>query len=157
VPPTLRDFRDAVTELNRTFPRPDLALIVSDCYDVRTEYATQFPASDNPGVYALIAADGIEVLRIGTAQTLGSRLGSYLAWDDRKAGSGRAKDPDYSEVRYLVTVSVPVNRAFEALSIEAFLLLRFQASPPRLNRRLGRKPLDDYDCVVSGKMDGGAL
>jgi hypothetical protein len=136
--PTLQDFRDAIETLNNTFPRPGLVLALGQPYDLHTQYATQFPDSENPGVYALVAEDGTEVLRIGKAQRLGLRFGAYFMWVNREQGRGEAKDPDYGRVRYLVTVPLPVDRAFEAPSIEEFLFRRFRKSEPSLNVRFGR-------------------
>ena|ERR1700733_624249 len=155
MPPTLHAFVDAIGQLNETFPCPDLVLRVSELYDVRKEYGTKFPNSDSPGVYALVADDEIEVLRIGMAQTLGSRLASYFNWADREQGRARTRDLTYNDVQYLVTIPVPVNRAFEVPSIEAFLLMRFRDPKPRLNVRIGRAPLDDLDDIASGRAGDG--
>src|SRR5580704_966549 len=99
--PTLQDFRNAIETLNETFPRPGLVLIPGQLYDLHTQYATQFPDSENPGIYALVAKDRVEVLRIGKAQRLGLRFGAYFMWVNREQGRGEAKDPEYGKVRYL--------------------------------------------------------
>jgi hypothetical protein len=135
--PTLQAFRDAIAKLNEILPRPGLVLAVSETYDLHTQFATEFPNSKDPGVYALVAADGIEVLRIGKAQELGFRLGAYFMWASRELGRGKEKHPDYERVRYIVTVPLPINRAFEASSVEEFLFREFRGSPPPLNIRLG--------------------
>jgi hypothetical protein len=142
MPPTLQALRDAVAELNQRFPRPGLVLVVGEPWDIHTRFAEQYPDCEKPGVYALIANDGIEVLRIGKAQHLGFRFGAYFMWANRRTGQGRTKDHEYDNVQYIVTVPLPVDRSFEAPSIEEFLLGRFRESPPRLNVRLGRDPLD---------------
>ncbi len=136
--PTLKDFQDAIVTLNNTFPRPGLVLAVGQLYDLHTQYATQFPDSESPGVYALVADDRKEVLRIGKAQRLGLRFGAYFMWVNREQGHGGAKYPGYDKIRYLVTVPLPVDRAFEASSIEEFLFRQFRESEPSLNARFGR-------------------
>jgi excinuclease UvrABC nuclease subunit len=132
---TIMEFQSALDELNTRFPRPGLMLKTSQKFDIHTEFNRQFPGSDSPGVYALIANDGLEVLRVGMAQVLGNRLGqNYFGWDDWEQGRGKAKNPSYEGVRYIVTIQLPQDRAWEAGSIEAFLLGKLR---PPLNVRLG--------------------
>jgi excinuclease UvrABC nuclease subunit len=126
--PTLQDFQKTIDELNTKFPRPGLTLVVGQRYDVHTQFAEGFPNCEEPGVYALIAEDEIEVLRIGKARCLGYRLGSYFRWADREQRRGIAKLPGYEKVRYIVTVSVPADRAFEVHSVEGFLLSTLKPS-----------------------------
>lgn len=128
--PTIQDLQKAIDELNVRFPRPDLTLAIGRRYDVHTQFAEEFPNCEEPGVYALIADDGKEVLRIGKARCLGYRLGSYFRWADREQRRGIAKHPGYEKVRYIVTVPFPVDRAFEVHSVEGFLLGRLK---PGLN------------------------
>jgi len=106
-------------------------LTASAPYDVYKDYAKTFPNSSDPGVYALIHEDGSEVLRIGKARCLGCRLGAYFMWEDKTAGKGMVKHPDYSKARYIITVRVPTDRAFEAHSIEGYLLGKLK---PCLNK-----------------------
>jgi excinuclease UvrABC nuclease subunit len=133
--PTVSDFRTAIAELNQTYPRPELHLEVDELmFDVESQYAATFPNCDRPGVYALVSRNGTDVLRVGVAQNLGYRLGAYFKWSDRLTGKGVAKDFAYADVRFVLTVPLPSNRAFEAPSIESFLLFRLR---PPLNTRLG--------------------
>jgi excinuclease UvrABC nuclease subunit len=129
--PTIQDFRDTIENLNARFPRPGITLTTSERYDVYKDYARTFPNSDSPGVYALIHENESEVLRIGKARCLGYRLGAYFRWADKEAGKGMEKHPDYSKARYIVTVPVAADRAFEAHSVEGFLLGRLK---PALNK-----------------------
>jgi hypothetical protein len=136
--PTLEAFRNAVEDLNRKFPRPELVLITGEPWDLCTQFATHFPDSESPGIYALIAGNGIDVLRIGKAQCLGYRLGAYFKRADGQRERGIAKHPGYKNARYVVTVPLPIGRAFEAPSVEEFLLGQFRWDPPSLNKILGR-------------------
>ena len=141
--PTMQDLQDELDELNTRFPRPDLTLKMGSIYNLRTQYKETFPASEQPGVYGLIAEDAVEVLRIGKAKCLGKRLGNYFKYEDRQLGRGRAKQTVYDGVHYIVTIPLPLGRAFEVHSIEAFLLSKMR---PRLNSIF---ELEAYEDVVA--------
>jgi hypothetical protein len=128
--PTFEEFERAVNELNTRYPRPGLTLTIGPMFNLHTQFAEQYPGSEQPGVYALIAEDRTEVLRIGKAKFLGHRLGNYFKWQDRSQGRGMAKEPVYGGVRYIVTVTLPPGRAFEVHSVEGFLLSKMK---PTLN------------------------
>ncbi|WP_147383573.1 hypothetical protein [Nitrosomonas supralitoralis] len=70
------------------------------------------------------------VLRVGKAscgRTIGHRLGDYFRWGDKVLGKGVAKNDTFKDVRYIATIAVPKDRAFEAPAIEEFLLRRLES------------------------------
>jgi excinuclease UvrABC nuclease subunit len=137
---TFEEFEAAINELNTKYPRPGLTLTIRPRFDLRTQFAEQYPASEDPGVYALIADNGTQVLRIGKAKCLGRRLGNYFKWQNRNQGRGMAKQTVYDGVRYIVTVPLPVSRAFEVHSVEGFLLSKMR---PSLNSMFELEAFED--------------
>jgi excinuclease UvrABC nuclease subunit len=130
---TLNDLKREVNKLNHNFPRPGIPhLSVSTLFDLRTQYSQKWPNAEFPGVYILFDKNK-EVLLIGKAscsRTLGDRLGEKLRWKDKKIGKGgHLNNPD---IRYLATIRVPIDNAFEAPAIEEYLLKKLR---PSLNKQ----------------------
>ena len=129
---TLTDIKAAIEDFNHRFPRPELTLSVSDPYDLFTSFFSKYPNADQPGVYILLDEAGT-VLRIGKAscgRTLGCRLSDYFKWGDKNTGRGIAKDKAFNAVRYIATIPIPVDRAFEAPAIGEFLLSKSNIRAP---------------------------
>jgi hypothetical protein len=126
---TLEDVTRVVAEINAQYPRPGLTLSLSEPYDLSNSFSSTYPNNGLPGVY-LLFDHGMNVLRIGKAslgRTLGGRFNDYFRWGDKAKGQGIAKDPFYASVRFIVTVGLPIDRAFEAPAIEEFMLQRLDA------------------------------
>jgi hypothetical protein len=106
-----------------------MSLALSNIYDLRTSFASSYPNVSQPGIYVMMDSHGT-VLRIGTAscgRTLGDRLGDYFKWGDRALGSGVARNSQYGDVCFVVTIGLPSDRAFEAPAIEEYLLSKVDA------------------------------
>jgi hypothetical protein len=120
---SLDDLASRIVELNTRFPRPAMTpLSISELCDVRS--ASAWPHSGNPGVYALFN-ERRELVYIGKASCnsgLGYRLGAHFF------KTGMPKAPWLQDVRYVATIPVPLDRAFEAPAIEEFLIARL--NPP---------------------------
>lgn len=110
-----------IEELNLKFPRPGLRLEVSEPFDTTKpwNYST-WPNNGFPGVY-LFADDNDKVVYIGKAsKNISVRLGEY--W--RKGPSGETESCSWKseDVRFVYTIGLPVDRFFEASSIEEYLI-----------------------------------
>jgi hypothetical protein len=122
-PITLVDLQSCLEEMNKRFPRPNMPpLSVSELQDIKT--TGSWPHAGNPGVYALFN-EKRELLYLGKSScnsALGYRLGAHF---DKV---GVARDPWFQGVRYVATIPVPTDRAFEAPAVEEFLIARLNPS-----------------------------
>jgi hypothetical protein len=94
----------------------------------------QFPDVGNTGCYAFYSSEG-ELIYVGKTslnQTLGARLGSHFL-GIRSSTPGLAKGTWKSLPKYIQTIAV--REAFEAPSLEEYLILKLQ---PSENVRKGR-------------------
>ena len=124
-----KDVQCALDKLNKDFPRPNLMLKISDfIYDLEKDWPDKYwPDTCLPGVY-LFATENGETRYIGKAsREVGYRLGTYWNNDNGKA----VPQNDKSEgVRYIATITVCKDRAFEASSIEEWLIREIKPKPP---------------------------
>ena len=122
---TFKDVLHWLDEFNRNYPRPRMEPIsLSPLFDMKGEPSAVWPSADKPGVYCLFN-ESQELLKVGKAscnRQLGHRLRDYV--DTR----GNPKDEYFKDVRYVATIGVPIERAFEAPAIEEFLIARLD--PP---------------------------
>ncbi len=123
-PITFADLSSAVDELNTRFPRPEMDhLKISDLCDVKDASAS-WPNPANPGVYAMLN-EHRELIYLGKAScntSLGMRLGAHFY------KTGAPKNAKFEGIRYVVTIPVPDDRAFEAPAVEEFLIGRLNPS-----------------------------
>lgn len=125
-----KNHSELVTQLetfSRDFPR-GLDLSVSNPIGVMDVEAS-WPNANLPGVYAFFDAD-MTLLYIGKAScmtVLGKRLGQYFYAD----GALRTKMEKFADTRFVCTIAVPSDRAFEAPSIEEYLIYSLN---PELNQ-----------------------
>lgn len=121
---TIEDLKWCLEELNKQFPRPGMhPLFVSEFCDIK-DTAAPWPHAEKLGVYALFD-DSLELLYLGKASCnsgLGYRVRAHF---DKTGGS---KAPKFEKVRYLATIPVPTDRAFEAPAVEEFLIARLNPS-----------------------------
>lgn len=131
----LQALTDAINELNRTYPRPSLPpLVPSEPYDLENHWPAKYPSSDSPGVYVFVD-ESQTVAYVGKAScnnTIGKRLGDYIK-KDQADGKPQFKSDKWADekLRYIVTIGIESEHAFESGAIEEFLLYRLK---PRLNR-----------------------
>ena len=122
-----QDVQHALDKLNKEFPRPNLTLEMTDVYDLEKDWNKYYPGVGSPGVYFFADENG-ETQYIGKSSSeLGKRLGDY--WKD---GNGKAvpKNDKSKGVRYIAAITVPEDRAFEAPSIEEWLIWKIKPKPP---------------------------
>ena len=129
---SLADVRVEVANFNNAFPRPGMEpLELSEAFSIPEDWrpGSSYPNSALPGAYFFFGPNQ-ELLYIGSTVGLGQRIGNeYVGrkgvlktkkFTGRKVVLGKAKT--------LRTIGVPVDRFFEAMAIEAFLIRRLQ--PP---------------------------
>ena len=122
-----QDVQCALDKLNDKFPRPNLMLEMTDVYDLEKDWNESYPGVGLPGVY-FFADENRKTQYIGKSSSeLGKRLGDY--WKD---GNGKAvpKNDKSKGVRYIATITVSEDRAFEASSIEEWLIREIKPKPP---------------------------
>lgn len=111
----------ALEALNSDFPRHNLYLEISEPFDTNNPWDhSSWPNNGLPGVY-IFADEDKKVLYIGKASaTITARLSAY--WCKGENGETKSKDWKSENIRYVYTIGIPRNRAFEAPSIEEFLI-----------------------------------
>ena len=118
------DVRGAIEKLYEFAPRPNIeGLIISKPYDLETDWPDQYwPNTDLPGVYLFANEEG-KTLYIGKAScnsTVGYRLGAY--WKNSPEKKALPKTEKAKGVRYVSTITIPQEYAFEVPSIEEWLI-----------------------------------
>ena len=130
---------DEVLKLVRLYEEkyrhPDLTrFLVSNKYDLFPEKENMenswrqcYPYTDRPGA-SLIMDDNDNVLYIGKSSVaIGGRLGSYFCYDDER--KCRVRSPYWStSPKYIVSIAVPFDSAFECAALEEFLLANVQTT-----------------------------
>jgi excinuclease UvrABC nuclease subunit len=127
---TLDHLKEKIQLLSDKYNRHDLNLEISDVYDIKKDFSKQYPNSEFPGVYVFLD-EHQQILYVGKASYnnyIGPRLGAYFKRGNEDKSAGVPKVKYYEAVRYLVTIKVPENRAFEAPAIEEFLIK--ELNPP---------------------------
>lgn len=124
----LSDVESAISEFNREFPRPKMgAVALSSPFYVVDDFAiADFPNAAAAGVYFVFDRDD-NLLYIGKADGLGSRLGSHFGWSEDKT-TGRVKNAKFNAAHAVRTIGLPDESRFEAAAIEAFLIRRLDPS-----------------------------
>lgn len=115
---------DAVQRLNDVAPRPNMEpLSVSEAYDLESDWPSKsWYGATKPGVYIFVDSKG-EVLYIGKAscgRNIGNRLSAY--WRHSPERKAAPKDDIAKGVRYVLTVTVDREFAFEVPAIEEWLI-----------------------------------
>jgi hypothetical protein len=149
--PFISEALDKVREYSDTYRHPDRdPLEISDEYDLFPSIGTDdpacsgwpdtYPKANRQGVY-LISDKDRKLLYVGKASlgnTLGARLSSYFSYDaDGKSCKIIHKSNWSEDPRFLITVVVPSEAAFEAPSLEEFLITSFRGDLP--DNELGTK------------------
>jgi hypothetical protein len=125
------EVRKAVDDLNQIAPRPGIpALEISEPYDLEDDWPEKrWPGTNQPGVYLFTDSKG-SVLYIGKAScrnNIGYRLSAY--WKHSSTGGAEPKDDKAKDVKYVLVISLPNERAFEAPAVEEWLIQNLD--PPR--------------------------
>lgn len=139
---TLDQLKEKIQLLSEKYNRSDLKLKISDVYDIKKDFSTQYPNSGFPGVYVFLNEQQ-QIIYVGKASNnnfIGPRLGAYFKRGNEEKSTGVPKVKYYKDVRYLVTIPVPEDRAFEAPAIEEYLIK--ELNPP-LNV-IGKKKGDNF-------------
>ena len=107
---------------------------ISRLYDLQTEWkSTEFPYSDDHGCYVFYS-ETYKLLYIGKASlkhALGARIAGYFRWNIERETLVADGEWKPSPPRFLQTVKV--NEAFEAPSLEEYLLR--ELDPPANSRK----------------------
>ena len=111
----------ALDDLNCKYRRNDLKLELSKPFDTDNPWDySSWPNNGLPGVY-IFTDKNKKVLYVGKASaTISARLSAYWCKGDK--GETKSKDWKSKNIRYVYTIGVPNDRAFEAPSIEEFLI-----------------------------------
>lgn len=99
-------------------------IVVSDPYNISTDFCNPYPSAQLPGVY-IICDSNNQILRIGKAScnsNITTRLSSYFRWG-KKESEGVHKHTGYDNAKILYTIGVPKEHAFEAPAIEEYLIV----------------------------------
>jgi len=147
--PTISEVLITIRAYSEKYRHPDRPLLeVSEKYDLFPSkniddgscigWPSRYPYADRAGVYLICDKDE-RVLYVGKASltsTLGARLGHYFRYAPDGVSCCLNKEHEWSKVpRYLVTVAVPCDMAFEAPALEEFLITKYENDLP--NNTLG--------------------
>ncbi|MEE2732512.1 MAG: GIY-YIG nuclease family protein [Pseudomonadota bacterium] len=115
--------REALRVLSVKYPRPDLKLEISEPFDTNMQWGSaSWPNNGLPGLY-IFADENDRVVYIGKGSvTISARLNGY--WRKGPNDETLSKSDISKGVRYVYTIGIPIERAFEASSIEEFLISR---------------------------------
>jgi len=120
---TIHHLAAALMVFNGILQRPGIGpLYLSEAYDLDKAYPeTYWPFANLPGVYIIYARD-LTLIYIGKASmsaTLGTRLGSHF----KNSPDGSViRPPGWGAAKFVQTVPLPRDHAFEAPAIEEYLL-----------------------------------
>ncbi len=129
---TLTHVQRLLDDLDKRYPRPWLGrLQISSLYDLREDWPDEYPNADKPGVYFLLNNEK-ELVYVGKASfsnDIGSRLGKRIGYDSQRRALIR--DPQWLSacVRYIATVGLAAEHAFEAAAIEEFIVVNLNPCP----------------------------
>ena len=141
---TFDDLRVAVREYAEHHRHPERpSLEVAPIYDLfpaeaQSDHAwpDQWPHASRKGVY-IIMDEQLNVLYVGKASfenTIGARLGSYFAFATDRAC--KIVDENWSAPpRYVSSVAVPDDSAFEAPALEEYLIRKLVPRDNTVGRR----------------------
>jgi hypothetical protein len=94
--------------------------------DIERRWPAQWEQSDKTGVYFIFAGDG-QLLYVGKAWHLGSRLGHYFDYDENKRCRllcSWSRDP-----AYVATIAVPQDMSWEAAGLEEYFIQVLRPKP----------------------------
>lgn len=119
---TYSDLKGAIDKFNAAFPRPNLLIALEDLSPIVTKEMWQ--NADKPGLYFLFD-ENLTLQYIGKASfgsNIGVRIGERFSSKDC-----RCMNPKFETVKFLATIALPRDRAFEASSIEEFLIVQIKS------------------------------
>ena len=101
-------------------------LEISDLYDLDKDWTNSYPNASLPGIYVFFdeIGDLLYIGKVSRKNVLGKRLSAYFGHDDK--GGWKLHKPheweQYGCPKYICTIPLPVDRSFEAPSIEEYLI-----------------------------------
>jgi hypothetical protein len=134
---------DAIARYHDTYRHPGLGrLEMSDLYAlfpeensgfaVENRWPSWWPNGNQPGVYLIFSAN-MELLYVGKAGHLGSRLNSWFWWEAGQGSGCKVLHKWRTGPSYVATVAL--GREFEALGLEGFLIEELDPSENTMGRR----------------------
>ncbi len=119
------DLKKAVDDLNTKYPRPNLPadnpdLQLTEILDIVKNPEASWPSNRSAGIYVLMDADQ-NLLYIGKASCSNVIGGRLNKWFDAR---WKPMSTQSEGTRYITTIALPPDHAFEAAAIEEFLLKR---------------------------------
>lgn len=124
------DLIQQIEIFNKEYPRPRMNLLkITGRYDIKNDWPNIWPDNESPGIYILLDEES-NIHYIGKSSvSIGSRLSSYFFYGTEK--EAKAYYEELNIIRYIWTISVPFERAFEVSSIEEYLIQKLN---PPINR-----------------------
>ena len=112
------DLKKVIKEFNRNHRRPHGEISLTELRDISLEARASWPSNENPGVYILLDSNK-KIIYIGKASfnnCIGGRLNSRFdtKWNPKK--------PESEGCKYITTIALTKDIAFEASAIEEYLL-----------------------------------
>ncbi len=132
---TIDALTGALMEFNGRYARPGIGpLYLSEPCGLDEHWSEEYwPYSTLPGVY-VVYDDHNKLIYIGKASldaTLGSRLGAHFS---RSSDGSAEPPPGWKGAKYVRTIPLPHEHAFEAPAIEEFLITRLEARENKLGQ-----------------------
>ncbi len=129
---TLEMLQQALDVFNRDFPRPgmDKVLLSLPFYDLQVDWPKQFPNAESPGVYFLFDDQQLLVYvgKASFSNLIGYRLGARVVYDEQRRAR-LVPRWEAAKVRYIATIALPAEHAFEAAAIEEYLVTTLEPCP----------------------------
>jgi hypothetical protein len=136
LPKQPKDVLAALRRYDDTIRHPALRrLDISDLYALfpdepsavgaRLKWPNPWPNADSPGVY-LIFGTGTELLYVGRAWNLNSRVSSYFRYASDGSGRCELRDEWQHRPAFVATIAVDDDKFFEAAGLEEYLIEALQ-------------------------------
>jgi len=123
---------ESLEEFKRIF-NEDIILSISKRYNIKKDFKNnEYPSSTKPGVY-LFFSKKMELLYIGSSNTLGIRLSSYFKFDI-SGNTSQAKKDEYKNYEWLITIALIDKFWFLASSLELFLIDKLRPKNNKINK-----------------------
>jgi len=145
---TIENIGAAIEGYENCYRHPNLKKIekseIYKLYPEEGEYGWPegYPLGDKCGVYAICREEQILYIGKASQQPLSHRISSYFRYGEDRISCVTAQNHSWSlEPTVVVTWAVPEDSAFEASSLEEYLLTRFVTDLPDNKLGYRRQPL----------------